>query len=102
MVRAWANTRVLVRQAVEAYLAQQQQQQEADEESQAEQLPDPNAGPGDAYATHAGVPLPRRSAAGSIVMPSPSLRANASLAANSYHEALAASLRSHTGTSYQG
>ena len=75
-------------QAVEQYIAQQQ----ADEEAAAEQLPDPNAPPG--AAQPAGVPHPRRSQAAGIVMPSPSLRGNASLAANSYQEAIAASLRS--------
>ena len=80
-------------QAVEQYIAAQA----ADEEAAAEELPDPNARPGDSQHS---VPVVGRSQAGSIVMPSPSLRANASLAANSYQEAIAASLRSR-GMSFE-
>lgn len=72
-------------QAVEEYIAQHEEDTEAHAAGAAE--------------THDAqpqtVPHPRRTATGAMVMPSPSLRANASIAANSYQEAFASSLRSH-------
>ena len=67
------------------------QQQENDAEAQIDNLPDPNADPS---TQSQSIPAPRRSqASGAMVMPSPSLRGAASLSANSYQEAIAASLR---------
>lgn len=69
-------------QAVDEFIAQAEAAEDVEDP-----VPNPNAPAG------APKPVPKRSTTGAIVMPSPSLRANASLSANSYHEAFASSLR---------